>query len=238
MKRLFFVVPVLVMSLMMHAAELKPLRVVVLGDDPMMVSDEAAGAVGYATLLQPLFDDAVTVEVKASATLLPDDPAALLEPARKGDIVLLCKRPVEAQVEEKLMADIYLDQLVAIQQAAKKRGVKTIWLTQACPRYFTADSTQVHRQGIFPDVVRRMCKRDQQQLIDLEQLTADWLTDAGLDSTATAFVPVEPAIPMAANKVAREGYRLTEAGAQKVAALIGDAIRADKRSLLFKRMRP
>ena len=29
-----------------------------------------------------------------------------------------------------------------------------------------------------------------------------------------------------------------EAGAQKVAALIGDAIRADKRSLLFKRMRP
>ena len=78
MKKLLFILPMLMLSVMMTAAP-QPLRVVVLGDDPMMVSDEATGAVGYATLLQPFFDDAVTVDVQASSVLLPADPDVLLE---------------------------------------------------------------------------------------------------------------------------------------------------------------
>ena len=38
-KKLFFILPALMVSLTMMA-ELKPLRVLVLGDDPMMVSDD------------------------------------------------------------------------------------------------------------------------------------------------------------------------------------------------------
>ena len=53
MKKLLFILPMLMLSVIMTAAP-QPLRVVVLGDDPMMVSDEATGAVGYATLLQLL----------------------------------------------------------------------------------------------------------------------------------------------------------------------------------------
>ena len=234
--KLFFLLSLLMVSVLVMA-EPKPLRVLVLGDDPMMVSDPASGSVGYATMLQPLFDAAVTVDVQASAALLPSDPAALLQPAKKGDIVLLCKLPVEMEVEGKLQSDVYLDQLLPIIPLAKKKGVKLVWLTPACVRYFTADSIQVHRQGIYPDVVRRLCKRVAQQLIDLEQLTFDWLTEAGLDSTAAFFVPVQPATPVAAHKVAREGVLLNEAGAQKVAQLIGDAIRADKKNVLFKRLR-
>ena len=89
MKKLLFILPMLMLSVMMTAAP-QPLRVVVLGDDPMMVSDEATGAVGYATLLQPFFDDAVTVDVQASSVLLPADPDVLLEPANKGDVALIC----------------------------------------------------------------------------------------------------------------------------------------------------
>ena len=90
MKKVLLVLPALMMCVAMMA-EPKPLRVLVLGDDPMMVTDEANNAVGYATMLQPLFDDAVTVEVQASATLQQPDPAALLAPASKGDVVMLCK---------------------------------------------------------------------------------------------------------------------------------------------------
>lgn len=236
MKKLVVLLPALMMSLALMA-DPKPLRVLVLGDDPMMVTDELTGAVGYANQLQPLFDDAVTVDVQASAPLLPVDPASLLSPAHKGDIALICKRPVEAKDEDKTMTDIYLNQLLAIQQAAQKKGVKVIWLTQACPRYFTADTTQVHRMGIYPEVVRRMCQRDNLPIIDVENLTFDWLTEAGLDSTAKAFVPVQPSIPAAENKASREGNTLNEAGAQQVAALIGDAIRANKKSILNKRLR-
>ena len=39
MRKLYFVVAMLVMSVVMLAGGNKPLRVVVLGDDPMMVSD-------------------------------------------------------------------------------------------------------------------------------------------------------------------------------------------------------
>lgn len=227
----------LVVSIMMMA-EPKPLRVVVLGDDPMMGNNEAEGAVGYATMLQPLFDAAVTVDVQVSPTLLPDDPAALLEPAQKGDVVLLCKLPVEAEMEEKTMADIYLGQLFAIMQAAKKKGVKLVWMTPVAPRYFTAEGEQVHRLGVYPEVVRRLCKRDLLPFIDVEQLTFDWLTAQGQENSASAFVPVQPASAAAAEKVAREGYRLTEHGAKQVAILIGDALHKDKKHMLNKRIRP
>ncbi len=226
----------LVMSVMMMA-ELKPLRVVVLGDDPMMVVDEAAGSMGYAVQLQPLFDEAVTVDVLASATLLPNDAAALLEPAQKGDVALICKLPVEAEVEDKTMADVYLDQLLAIARVAKKKGVKVVWMTPACPRYFTADSVQIHRQGVYPEVVRRMCKRDLQSLVDLEQLTFDWLTKQGVENSAAAYVPVQPATPAAENKAAREGNALTEEGAKQVAELIKVALQKDKKNILSKRIR-
>ena len=235
-RKLFILLPALLLSLTM-TAELKPLRVLVLGDDPMMVSDEATGSAGYATMLQPLFDEAVTVNVLASADLLPNDAAELLAPARKGDVVLLCKRPVEMEVEDLTLADVYLNQLVPIQQAAQKKGVKIIWLTPVCPRYFTAEGEQVHRLGVSPDVVRRMCQRDMLPIVDVEALTFDWLKKTGQEGSAPAFVPVTPAIPAAADKAAREGYSLTEAGAQHVAALIADAIRADKRNILNKRLR-
>ena len=238
MKKLFILSQALVMCLALMA-EPKPLRVLVLGDDPMMASDEAAGSVGYATQLQPLFDDAVTVDVQASSTLLPNDPASLLSPAHKGDIALICKLPAESNevTEERTVTDIYLDQLLAIQQAAKKKGVKLIWLTPGCPRYYTAESEQVHRMGVYPEVVRRMCQRDGLQMIDVEALTFDWLTTVGQDSTATAFVPVVPANPKGENKAAREGNILTQAGAEQVAALIVENIRGNKRSILNKRVR-
>jgi hypothetical protein len=237
MRKLYFVVAMLVMRVVMLAGGNKPLRVVVLGDDPMMVSDESAGSVGYATLLQPLFDELVTVEVLASATLLPNDPAALLEPAKKGDVAMICKRPVEAEEEDKTMADVYLDQLLAISHAAKKKGVKIVWMTPACVRYFTADSVQVHRQGVYPEVVRRLCRRDFVSLVDVEQLMFDWLKETGVEASAEAFMPVQPQSAVFAEKAAREGNLLTETGAQKVAALIGEAIFKDKKNILSKRIR-
>ena len=226
----------LVMSVLM-LAEPKPLRVLVLGDDPMMTGDEATGSVGYAGLIAPLFDETVTVEVQTSATLLPNDPVSLLEPAKKGDVVMLCKLPVETPVEDMLASDIYLDQLLAIQQAAKKKGVKTVWLTPVSPRYYTAEGEQVHRLGQTPVVIRNMCKRDLLPIIDLEQLTFDWLAQAGAENTAAAYIPVVPASEVAAEKAAREGNALTEAGAQKVIELISEALHADKKNLLNKRLR-
>ncbi len=179
----------------------------------------------------------VTVEVMASAALLPDDADALLEPAMKGDVVMLCKRPVAAEVEDKVVTDIYLDQLVAIAKAAKKKGVKVIWLTQGCPRYFTAEGVQVHRGGVYPEVVRRMCQRDEAMLVDVEQLMFEHLTEIGQEASAAEYVALEVANPAAAEKAAREGNLLTDAGAEAVAAIIGAAIRADKQNVLSKNIR-
>ena len=225
------------MSIVM-LAEPKPLRVVVLGDDPMMANNEAEGGVGYAAFLQPLFDAAVTVDVQVSASLLPTDPAALLEPAKKGDIALICKMPVAEEAAEKTQSDVYLDQLLAIQQAAKKKGVKVVWLTPVAPRYFTAEGEQIHRRGVYPDVVRNLCKRDQLPIIDVEQLTFDWLTGLGQEGSVEAYVPIQPSIPAAADKAAREGNLLTEHGAKQVAIQIGNALQNDKKHILNKRVRP
>lgn len=237
MKKLF-IFSLLLASITMMAAELKPQRVLVLGDDPMMVSDESNAAVGYATMLQPLFDEAVTVDVQASAQLLPADAAELFSPAQKGDIVLLCKLPVEENVSsDRTMSDVYFHQLVPIVQAAKKKGVKLIMLTPVCPRYFTPEGAQVHRFGSSPEVVRRLCRRDGITLIDLEQLSFDWLNLIGLEASAEMFVPVVPASPVQAKKAAREGNLLTQPGAERVAALVAEAIRTDKKNALNQRLR-
>jgi len=238
MKKLFIILPVLMMSLTVLAADVKPLRVLVLGDDPTMVSDEANGSVGYATMLQPLFDEAVTVDVQASAGLLSADAAELLSPAQKGDIVMLCKLPVIEEADaERTMTDRYLDQLLPVVQAAKKKGVKLIMLTPVSPRYFTAEGVQVHRLGIYPEVVRRLCQRDELPLIDLEDLTFNWLTLLGQEASAEMYIPEKPASPAAELKAAREGKLLSEKGAGKVASLLAEAIRADKKHLLNKRLR-
>jgi hypothetical protein len=153
---------------------------------------------------------------------------------------MLCKLPLATATEqgdERVQSDIYAEQLEAIQKAAQKRGAKVIWLTQACPRYFTYDSVQVHRQGVFPETIRRMCKRDLLPIIDVEQIVFDWLSKQGLHSSAASFLPMEPAIPAAAEKASREGLLLNEQGAREVAELIGEAIRADKKNPLQKRLR-
>lgn len=235
MKKVLFLLPVLMLSLTMFA-EPKPLRVLVLGDDPTMLSDESKGSVGYAQLLQPLFGEGVTVDVQASAELLPADADALLAPAQKGDVVLLCKRPVQEPLLDKSLADVYLAQLMPIQQAAKKKGVTIVWLTPVSPRYFTAEGVQVRRLGYYPDVIRKMCQRDLLPLIDVEQLTFDWLTEAGQEGSAAAYVPAKAESEVASVKAAREGELLTQAGADKVVELIAGALRLDKKGVLAKRL--
>jgi len=235
MKNVFTVLSMLLLSAVLTAAP-KPLRIVVLGDDPFMSADASLGSFGYADLLQPVFDSLVTVEAQTSLTLLPNDPVALLEPARKGDMVLLCKRPVPVEADERTLVDIYLEQLVAIQQTAKKKGVQIIWLTPVCPRYFTAEGVQVRRLGNYPDVIRKMCRRDMLELIDLEKASFDWLTAAGQEASAEWFISPKPAVPAAENKVLREGIALTEQGAYAVKELIANAIRDDKKSTLYKRL--
>ena len=236
MKNVFTVLSILLLSSALAFAQ-RPLRIVVLGDDPMMTSDASIVSAGYADLLQPLFDSLITVDVHTSLTLLPKDPVALLELAHKGDLVLLCKRPVMIEAEERTLVDIYLEQLVAIQQVAKKKGVQIIWMTPVCPRYFTAEGVQVHRLGNYPDVIRKMCQRDLLTLVDVEKATFDWLTTKGQEASASAFISPKPSVPAAETKVLREGIALTGEGANIVAELIGKAIANDKKNMLYKRLR-
>ena len=237
MKNVFTVLSMLLLSAVLMAAP-KPLRVVVLGDDPMMSTDASIGSFGYSELLQPIFDSLVTVEVQTSSVLLPRDPAALLDPARKGDVVLLCKRPVPEDVEERTMVDIYLEQLVEIQQMAKKKGVQIIWLTPVCPRYFTTEGVQVRRLGVYPDVIRKMCKRDQLPVIDIEKESFEWLKTTGQEASASAFISPKPSVPAAETKVLREGVALTEEGARMVVGLIAKAVHNDKKNVLCKYLNP
>lgn len=236
MKNVFAVLSMLLLSTALTAAP-KPIRIIVLGDDPMMSSDVSIGSVGYAEMLQPVFDSLVTVESHAALSLLPRDPAALLEPAVKGDIVLLCKRPVSVVGDDRTLVDTYLEQLVEIQQMAKKKGVQVIWLTPVCPRYFTAEGVQVHRLGNYPDVIRKLCARDQLELIDVEKVSFDWLTAMGQEASAAAFISPKPAVPAAETKVLREGIALTEEGAISLVEQIAKAIGEDKRCMLNKRLR-
>lgn len=241
MKRISISLLTMLLSMTVYSAP-KPQRVLVAGNDPMLFTQVAGSdtAVGFATLLQPYFDEAVEV-VLVESTAKATTPDEILAEAQKDDIMLLSPSFVPAsdatETQGRAMVELYHKQLSDIRAAAKKKGVKIIWLTPSCPRYFTHDGVQVHRHGAFPDVVRHFATVEQQPLIDIESLMFERLTTLGQEASAALFLPVVPENAMSAEKAAREGNLLTQAGAEEVAAMLIEAIRADKNNLLFKRLK-
>ena len=225
MKKLLSILLFAFCSLSIFAAD-KPLRILVMGDDP--------AAAMYGPLLSEYFNELVTVDVLPANQMQSSDATTLLNAANKGDVVLLCKRENPAEAKELSIEEAYLASMESIQKAANKRGIKLIWLTPVSPRYFTAEGVQIHRYGVYPDVMRRMVKRDQLPFIDLEQLTFDWLTELGLQASEMYYEPTPVIASEYHEKAARTGSELTQDGAKIVAEKLMEGLKALKLNYLKK----
>jgi hypothetical protein len=109
-------------------------------------------------------------------------------------------------------------------QNLQKQKVTPILCTPVAQHYFV-DSTLVLRYGAYPEAVRRVAKRMEVDLVDVENLTVEWLNSLGAEvaNDYYFFAPEE-----------NHSFRLNEKGAQHVAKLVAEQIVKQQLKPLYK----
>ena len=85
----------------------------------------------------------------------------------------------------------------------------------------------IERMGVYADVIRRVAKAKQTYLIDMEQLTMDWISTIGEQNASLFFKNISA-------DTQRREYLLTEAGATEVSRLFVEEVLEQKIKKLKK----
>ena len=110
-------------------------------------------------------------------------------------------------------------------KSAKKR-VKVILCTPVVQPYYM-EGQVIERMGVYADVIRRVAKAKQTYLIDMEQLTMDWISTIGEQNASLFFKNISA-------DTQRREYLLTEAGATEVSRLFVEEVLEQKIKKLKK----
>ncbi len=210
-------------------------RLVLIGDASLAPHSIANPDVrGWGEKLSALFTDKVEVLNFAQAgesthTLIDGRLKKILDQCRTGDFVVL-------QVGQNDLRDEYgkmyypaadmATQLADIVESLQKRSVKVILCTPVVQPYYM-DGQVIERMGVYADVIRRVAKAKQTHLIDMEQLTMDWISTIGEQNASLFFKNIS-------TDTQRREYLLTEAGATEVSRLFVEEVLEQKIKKLKK----
>jgi hypothetical protein len=85
----------------------------------------------------------------------------------------------------------------------------------------------IERMGVYADVIRRVAKAKETYLIDMEQLTKDWISTISEQNASLFFEEISA-------DTQRREYLLTEAGATEVSRLFVEEVLEQKIKKLKK----
>jgi hypothetical protein len=117
-------------------------------------------------------------------------------------------------------------QLADIVAQLQKKRVKVILCTPVVQPYYM-EGQVIERMGVYADVIRRVAKAKQTYLIDMEQLTMDWISTIGEQNASLFFKHISA-------DTQRREYLLTEAGATEVSRLFVEEVLEQKIKKLKK----
>ena len=210
-------------------------RLVLIGDASLAPHSIANPDVrGWGEKLSALFTDKVEVLNFAQAgesthTLVDGRLKKILDQCRAGDFVVLQLGQNDLRDEYGKMyypaADM-ATQLADIVAQLQKKRVKVILCTPVVQPYYM-DGQVIERMGVYADVIRRVAKAKQTYLIDMEQLTMDWISTIGEQNASLFFKNISA-------DTQRREYLLTEAGATEVSRLFVEEVLEQKIKKLKK----
>lgn len=210
-------------------------RLVLIGDASLAPHSIANPDVrGWGEKLSALFTDKVEVLNFAQAgesthTLVDGRLKKILDQCRAGDFVVLQLGQNDLRDEYGKMyypaADM-ATQLAEMVEVLQKRRVKVILCTPVVQPYYM-DGQVIERMGVYADVIRRVAKAKQTYLIDMEQLTMDWISTIGEQNASLFFKNIS-------TDTQRREYLLTEAGATEVSRLFVEEVLEQKIKKLKK----
>lgn len=210
-------------------------RLVLIGDASLAPHSIANPDVrGWGEKLSALFTDKVEVLNFAQAgesthTLVDGRLKKIINQCHSGDFVVLQLGQNDLRDEYGKMyypaADM-ATQLADIVAQLQKKRVKVILCTPVVQPYYM-DGQVIERMGVYADVIRRVAKAKQTYLIDMEQLTMDWISTIGEQNASLFFKNISA-------DTQRREYLLTEAGATEVSRLFVEEVLEQKIKKLKK----
>ena len=210
-------------------------RLVLIGDASLAPHSIANPDVrGWGEKLAALFTDKVEVLNFAQAgesthTLVDGRLKKILDQCQAGDFVVLQLGQNDLRDEYGKMyypaADM-ATQLADIVTQLQKKHVKVILCTPVVQPYYM-EGQVIERMGVYADVIRRVAKAKQTYLIDMEQLTMDWISTIGEQNASLFFKNISA-------DTQRREYLLTEAGATEVSRLFVEEVLEQKIKKLKK----
>lgn len=210
-------------------------RLVLIGDASLAPHSIANPDVrGWGEKLSALFTDKVEVLNFAQAgesthTLVDGRLKKIINQCHSGDFVVLQLGQNDLRDEYGKMyypaADM-ATQLADIVAQLQKKRVKVILCTPVVQPYYM-EGQVIERMGVYADVIRRVAKAKQTYLIDMEQLTKDWISTIGEQNASLFFKNISA-------DTQRREYLLTEAGATEVSRLFVEELLEQKIKKLKK----
>jgi lysophospholipase L1-like esterase len=210
-------------------------RLVLIGDASLAPHSIANPDVrGWGEKLSALFTDKVEVLNFAQAgesthTLVDGRLKKIINQCHSGDFVVLQLGQNDLRDEYGKMyypaADM-ATQLADIVAQLQKKRVKVILCTPVVQPYYM-EGQVIERMGVYADVIRRVAKAKQTYLIDMEQLTMDWISTIGEQNASLFFKNIS-------TDTQRREYLLTEAGATEVSRMFVEEVLAQKIKKLKK----
>ena len=210
-------------------------RLVLIGDASLAPHSIANPDVrGWGEKLSALFTDKVEVLNFAQAgesthTLVDGRLKKIINQCHSGDFVVLQLGQNDLRDEYGKMyypaADM-ATQLADIVAQLQKKRVKVILCTPVVQPYYM-EGQVIERMGVYADVIRRVAKAKQTYLIDMEQLTMDWISTIGEQNASLFFKHISA-------DTQRREYLLTEAGATEVSRLFVEEVLEQKIKKLKK----
>ncbi|MGM9837109.1 MAG: rhamnogalacturonan acetylesterase [Paludibacteraceae bacterium] len=154
----------------------------------------------------------------------------VMKRVKRGDIVLIQFGHNDAKQSDPErytpIAD-YEDNLMKMVTDAQKKHAHVILATPISRRYFK-EGVFHPRHGGYPDAVRRVAKRMNVPLLDLEQSTSEWLKGLGDEQSKQYFMNVAPGECTKFPEGKTDNTHLREAGALEVGRQAAEMLKTQK----------
>lgn len=145
---------------------------------------------------------------------------------KRGDIVIIeFGHNDTKQTDPTRYADIetYEANLMKMTEQAQKKGAKVVLATPISRRYFK-DGEFYHCHGGYPEALRRVGKRMDVPVLDLEEKTAQWISAMGDEESKKMFMNVAPGECTKFPEGKVDNTHLREAGALAVGRMAVEEI--------------
>lgn len=233
-----FLIPILLFcspALSLGAAE-RPPQIHLAGDSTMANYKLENPQRGWGMALGAFFADPAMVHNHAisgrsTKTFVRDGHwGRLLAELQAGDFVIIQFGHNDEKVNlPKTGTDVateFPDNLRRFVREVRAKQAVPLLATPVARRKFDRDGKLVPTHGAYPDAIRAVARELDVPLLDLERDTSAWLREEGVEASKKFFVGVTPVGKPPTAPAAPDNTHFLEPGAQRVAGLAAQEIRA------------